>query len=188
MNEKIKKQIEDWVREEDMQPRAGLKVLKRFDPYEGIDEDEIEAYLDFRSWYMGLDFELLKTIPKPVTQFDFWAEPDDSISFAFGSMDFERLKKPFDKYHYKLKMIYKRVKDLAETYSCINGKDRKQNTYQRFQTLVEKEFKDQADLLLVSLKRLNIWVDRAKMMKKITQLNCQIKKCNQIWEEHSFQE
>jgi len=190
MNEQIKQEIENWIAMEELPTRYGLKVIKGFDLYEGMnnDDEEIEAYHDFRNWYMNREYELIMTIPKTSCSHDCWAEVDDSISYAYGSMDFERLKQPFQKYQYKLKMIFERLKDIAQTYSCISNKDGKQNTYQKFKTMVEKEFKDQAEMLINTLKKYPAWVNRTKLMKKVADLNNKISQCNKIWEENAYHE
>jgi hypothetical protein len=40
--------------------------------------------------------------------------------------------------------IYERVKDLAIAYSSISHREVKRNTYEKFKSLVESEFKDYA--------------------------------------------
>jgi len=41
--EQISKAVDCWIAEEDLPSRPGLKVVKSFDAYEGMDEDEIEG-------------------------------------------------------------------------------------------------------------------------------------------------
>ena len=84
--EHISKAVCGWIAEEEMPPGPGLKVLKGFDPYAGMDEDEIEAYLDFRHWYQNRDHQLLDLVPVKPFEIYCFEEPDDAISFPFGSI------------------------------------------------------------------------------------------------------
>ncbi len=68
----ISHEVDSWIAKEELAPRASLKVLKAFDPYEGMDEDEIEAYNDFVSYYLAKDYELILSLPKPEIECDFW--------------------------------------------------------------------------------------------------------------------
>ena len=52
--EQIKNDVDLWIAAEDL-PQGGLKVIKGFSVFNGMDEDEVEAYLDFRHWYMSKD-------------------------------------------------------------------------------------------------------------------------------------
>ena len=122
--EVIGEQVDSWIAEEQLPARATLQKLKGFDQYEGMDEDEIEAYKEFRRWFVNKELDLLNMIPKQDKD-DFYIpfEDDDAISFAFGSMDFRRMIPTFNKYQYKLKMIYARIKDLADTHSAISDQN-----------------------------------------------------------------
>ena len=40
MNEELNEKIENWIAMEELPVRNNLKVIKGFDPYEGMDEDE----------------------------------------------------------------------------------------------------------------------------------------------------
>ena len=70
--EGMSKEVDTWIAEEELPSSPFLKRLKTFDPYEGMDDDEIEAYREFRMWYLTKDFALLMTIPKPEYESDFW--------------------------------------------------------------------------------------------------------------------
>jgi hypothetical protein len=183
----INEQVDSWIEEEQLPPRANFKVKKGFDPYEGMDEDEIEAYKTFRSWFVNKDLELLTIIPKQEKD-DFYiaVEDDNSISYAFGSMDFQRLLPVFDKYQYKLKKIYERVKDLADTHSAISQEDGKKNTKEKYINLVETEFRETAVMLLETYQKYPHLVNRVKLMKRIAEINSRIRKCKDIWNKYAF--
>ena len=98
-----------------------------------MDESEIEAYWEFISWYLGQEHLLLLSIPKP-EESDFWTAELDELGnnvSAMNTHDFERLY-PFNKYHYKLKKMCERVKDLAITHSCISDEEGRKNVKNRF--------------------------------------------------------
>lgn len=183
--EQIKRNVEVWILEEDLPMRAGLKVLKGFDPYEGMDENEIEAYWDFINWYLSQEHLALTSIPKQES--DFWTveldELGDNVS-AFNTHDFERLH-PFNKYHYKLKKIYEKMKDLAITHSCISNEEGRKNTRQRFVNLVEKEFSDEGKMLLDTYKRYPQWVNKYKLFERIEEINSKVRKCKSIWRKYA---
>ena len=183
--EQISKTVDCWIAVKDLPSRSGLKVVKRFDAYEGMDEDEIEAYMDFRSWYMNKEHALLLTIPKPNVERDFWPEPDDALSFAYGSMDFQKLRGKFNKNRYRISKILERVKDLAENFSCINHEQGKKNVRKRYEELINDEFRDKAIELAVTYNRFKASMDYDEVMGKIKNLYILIKKCDKVWKKHA---
>jgi len=192
MKEKIHKGIEGWIMEEDLPPRANLKVLKGFDPYEGMDEEEIEAYHDFIHWAVAQEHAVLLSIPKEQNKEDFWQIELDAFGndiSAFNTMDFQRLHPDsFNKYAYKLKKIYERVQDLALLHSCIIHEDRKKNIHQRYKNLVEKEFRDRAVMLLETYRKYPHLVNKEQLFERIAEQNSKVKKCNEIWQKIAYQE
>jgi len=108
-----------------------------------MDEDEIEGYWDFISWYLGQEHLLLLGIPKH-EESDFWTAELDELgnnASAMNTHDFERLY-PFNKYHYKLKKMCERVKDLALTHSCISDVEGRKKVKNWFLNLVMSECQD----------------------------------------------
>ena len=183
--EQISKTVDCWIAEEDLPSRPGLKVVKSFDAHEGMDEDEIEAYMDFRRWYMSQEHALLLIIPKPIVERDFWSEPDDALSFAYGSMDFQKLRGKFNKNRYRISKILERVKDLAENFSCINHEQGKKNVRKRYEELINDEFRDKAIELAVTYNRFKASMDYDEVMGKIKNLYILIKKCDKVWKKHA---
>ncbi len=174
--------IDTWIAECELPGRADIKPIRQFDDIRPS-ESEAEAYWDFISWFLGRDYELLKLIPKPVER-DFWiSEFEDS---AFNTVDFQRNKPRFNKYHFKLKMIYERVKDLAITYSCLSNNEGKRSILNRYRNLVETEFRVRAVMLADYFKRHSGIVDKCKCLERIAHLNQKIKKCNEIWREFAY--
>jgi len=180
--------VDSWIDEEELPSRANLKPIGRFDDLYPEDAEEREAYWDFMHWYLSQDFLPLLGIPKPVEENDFWTfEGDDSISFPFSSMDYQRLH-PFNKYAYKLKKIYERVKDLALLHSCIRQKEGKQNACKKFSSLVGEEFRAKCMMLLESYRKYPHLVNKTKLFKRIAELNGRIQKCEEIWKRYAYWE
>ena len=96
--------------------------------------------------------------------------------------------KPLNGYQYRLKQIFEKVKDLAVMHSCISHREGRENTRQRYKSLVESEFRDEAVVLLDTLKKYPQWVDRKKLAIRLAKLNSNIRKCNEIWKAHAFSE
>ena len=186
--EQIGQDVDSWIAESELPTKACLQVAKKgFNAYEGMDDDEIEAYKEFRRWFVNKDFDLLQMIPQQDKD-DFYIpfEDDDAISFAFGSMDFRRTLPAFNKYHYKLKMIYQRIKDLAQTHSAISQQDGKDNIKRRYIEEIEVEFRDKAKELLQSYQKYPHLVNKVKLFERVAELNSKIRKCKDIWNAHAY--
>ena len=191
--EQISKEIDTWIDEEELPSSPFLKRLKPFDPYEGMDEDEIEAYREFRNWYLTKDLALLMSIPKPADESDFWKrefdEEGNDIS-AFNTVDYKKMY-PFNKYHYRLKKIYEKVKDLAETYSCISDEQGRKNIYEKYINFAGREFRDDIEkgkMLIGYYKKYRVWIDKERFMERIEEINSKIRKCKMIWCKYSREE
>jgi len=184
----IYKTVDSWILDEDLPTRASLKPLRQFDGLVPEDDEEREAYYEFISWYLSQEHIMLQGIPRPEEP-DFWIVELDEFGndiSAFNTMDFERMhQNRFNKYHYKLKKIYERVKDLAITHSCVNTEEGKKNIKQRYINLVENEFRDEAVMLLKHYKQYSGWMDKHKTLGRIEELNSKIRKCKKIWSEYA---
>lgn len=181
--------VDSWIAEEDLPVRPFLKPIRKFDGLYPDDEEEREAYFDFMRWAMSREHLVLLCIPKPNNETDFWQVELDEFGnnvSAFNTMDFRRLH-PFRKYNFKLKKIYEKVRDLAQTHSCISHEEGRDNIYLRFKNLVENEFRDEAVVLLDSYKKYPQWVNREKLFDRVRQLNREIRKCKQIWRSYANQ-
>jgi len=192
MNKKISETVNSWIIEEDLPSRADLQVVRTaaryFDPCRDMDDDECEAYREFIVRSLSQEHTLLLTIPKAKDEGDFWKvdldEFGDDIS-AFNTHDYQRVY-TLNRYHYKLKKIYEKVKDLALFHSCISQRQGKENIKQRYVNLIEKEFRDRAVFLLETYRKYSIWMNRDKLIDEIAKLNCNIRKCNHIWQEYAL--
>ncbi len=184
--EQISRVVDEWIAEEELPVNARLMV-DRASLYDGMDDDELEAYFEFRSWFMGRDYQLLELIPKPANERDFWVfEDDNSISFPFSSADFQNEHPRFIDYQWRDRQVYEKVKDLADTYSAISNSEGKANTLQRYRNLVEVRFRDRAVFLLDTFKKHGQLLDRVKCMKEISRLNDKVRKCKEVWKQFAY--
>jgi hypothetical protein len=182
--------VDSWIADDELPASACLTPVRDsaryFDPCENEDEDERQAYHDFREWFMNRDFQPILDIP--VENDDFWLpyEDDDSNSFPFSSMNFrERLPK-FDKASYRLQKIYARLKDLAQTHSCISHKEGRDNTKRRFDAIIQDEFGDELNVVIDHLKKYPQYVDKTEGAKRIMKLRMQIEKSKKIWHKNAY--
>lgn len=187
----ISTQVDMWIAEEELPSHPHLKPIREFDGLYPEDEDERQAYFDFIHWAMSREHEVLLSIPKPVRETDFWAhdidESGNDVS-AFNTTDFKRLYPDlFNRYQYRLKKVFERVKDLAETYSCISQEAGRKNIHQRFKDLVDQEFRDQAKLLLKTYREHPHLVNKVKLFDRVAEANRHIRKCRQIWRTYATQ-
>jgi hypothetical protein len=172
--------IDCWIDEVDLPQRVNLKPIRRFDDLYPKDEAEREAYWDFVHWYLSQEFQALMSIPKPPEQ-DFWMfEHDDSISFPYSSIDYQRLH-PFNRFAYKLRKIYERVEDLALLHSCISEEEGKANITKRFNKLVKEEFRNKAVMLLENYRRYPHLINKQKLFVRIANLDSRIQRCKSTW-------
>jgi len=180
--------VDSWIAEEDLPVRANLKVIRRNDPDYGFTQDEIQDRHEFIRCYLMKDFELLIMIPKQETENDFFipdCEVDSPEYSAFNTNDFQRRSRPFDKYGYAMKKIMERVKDLAIQHSVVGSRECRMNTYQRYETLVDLEFRYR---LMDVVEKYNMTENEVKkfiLKKKIGEMNRRILEARKIWEQHA---
>ena len=185
----IEWEVENEFREDDLPVSPFLKPINRRDElYDEIGirtDEEKEAYWEYISQCMNMEHKVITDIPVPKDT-EFWppVETDESMSFAFSSMDFQR-EHPFDRYHWKRKKVFEEVKDLGITYSSLSNEDGRENTHRKYTDLVGKEFKNQAKFLLETYKKYPQWLDKEKTFNRIAGLNSEIRKCNEIWDKYS---
>jgi hypothetical protein len=189
--QEIGMQVDTWITEEDLPSRADIKPLKQENPaYLGIadpatgewilepmDDDEIEAYREHLHWFMTKDYHMIMTLP--ATTSGQWFPPDESADYARLHPD------TFDRAAYRIKKIYERVKDLADTYAAVSHEHSKKHTHEKYVSLIEKEFRDKAVMYLESYRQNPQWVDKQECFRRIRELNCLIMKCKEIWQKHS---
>jgi|GEM_PF-950030 hypothetical protein len=192
MKQEINIQVQNWIHEEELPPKATLKPIKKFDGLYPTDEEERQAYWDFINWAINEEHAVLLYIPKQQNENDFWQlDLDDSGTdvSAFNTADFERMHhQNFNKYAYKIKKILERVQNLALLYSCITQDEGKANIHQRFINLIANEFRDKALILLETYKKYPHFINKEKAFERIVELNINIRKCKDIWQKYAYQD
>ena len=184
--------VDGWIAEEDLPPRSGLKVIRKFsDVYpEDWDDDEFEAYWEFIAKGLAKDYAPILALPKPENKCEFWPFQIDEYGYdvsPFTTSDF-RYRHPykFNKELFKVKKVYERVKDLAIAYSSLTSREGKKNTYKKFRDLVESEFRDWAVRIQGALKKTKDPETRRDLRRKLFKQSCRIQKCNEIWRKYAY--
>ena len=163
------------VKIDDLPVRAGLKVRRCNDPWQGFNDEMHESHRDFIAWFLKREHEVMLSIPSEDKNTDsFFIYPDDYEESAFNTCDFHRHKGnfSFDKYGYRLKKIMERVNDLAMMHSCISDEESRNNVKQRCRSFMENEF------LIDALE-----AQKKKDNRKANRLFKYIEQCKQVWQE-----
>ena len=185
--------VDCWIAEQELPTKANVSIERTadryFSPTKDMTDDEAESYWEFVHTAMNLEHQTLLSVPMP-EGIDFWPveldENGNNVS-AFNTHDFAKLQQ-FNKYHYRLKKIYERVKDLAITHSCISDDDGKKNTIEKFNRVVEYEFRSKALMLLETYNRHKVWIFKERLVEQIEELNKQIRRCKRIWGDYAYWE
>ena len=178
--------VESWIDEEDLPSPANLKPLRRFHGLYPDDTEESEAYWDFIRWHHSQDYLPLMSIPKSEDTGSFSTfEDGESISFLYSSMDYQR-EHPFNRYAYKLKKVYERMKDLALLHSSISQEEGKDNIQKRFGRLVDEEFRSKVMMLIENYRKYPHLVNKAKLRERVAELNGKIQRCKEIWKQYAY--
>jgi len=154
--DEIRQDVDVMIAEDELVSRANFRAVRQFDSVRGPmmfddekwteEEQEIEqqAYREFVSWYLGLDYLPILSLPDNTSNKWFPAKELDEFGndvSAFNTMDFKRMFgfKPNVEF-YKLQMTYDRLHGLAETYSCLTTTEGRKNIEARFKRLIDREF------------------------------------------------
>lgn len=121
----------------DIPTTARLKVIKGFDMWSGFDDEMIEDYRDFMSWFLQKDNELLQFIPIKSVKGFFMTEFEES---AFNTCDFQKDAPKFNRYGYRISKVMERIDDLAMRHSCIMDDSGRQKVKRMCQSVIESEF------------------------------------------------
>lgn len=184
----IKPEIDSWVVAEELPVSASLKVIRINDPDYGLTEDEIQERNEFIRWYLMQDFKPLMTIPEQMPENDFFFHDctvKDSEYSAFNTHDFQKTSRPFNKYGFAMKKIMERVKDLAILHSVISSHERRHETYQRYEALVELEFRNRLKWLVRRYQNTDDEETRFSLKQKIGETNRRIIECRKTWEQYA---
>ena len=186
----ISQEVESWIAQEEIPKSPFLKPIRQFDGLYPEDEEERQAYFEFIAWAMNIEHEVLNSIPLDKNQYNrFFIQLDgDGCDISpFNTVDFLR-DHSFNKYHYRLKKIFEKAKDLAETYSCLSNKDGKINIRKRFVNLVISEFQEKANSLKDSYLKNRTRYNKETVLDRIEEFNQNIRICNKIWKKYAFRQ
>lgn len=186
----ISQEVDSWIAQEEIPKHPFLKPIRQFDGLYPEDEEERQAYFDFIAWAMNIEHEVIMSIPLEKNQhnrFFIQLDGDGCDISPYNTIDYLR-DHPFDKYHYRLKKVFERVKDLAETYSCLSNKDGKINIRKRFINLVSTEFQDKAINLRQSYLNNKSRHKKETVLERIEEFNKNIRICNGIWKKYAFRQ
>jgi len=177
--------MNNWIDENELPVRADLQVVKINDPDYTMTQDEIEDRNEYIRCYILSGFEALLTIPVNKYESDFFIENWEES--AFNTEDYYRMypNTGFNRYSFRIKKILQEVEHLAILYSCISDNQGRQRTFNRYKTLVDKEFRNKALFLIGKHRITNNSEERLALREKIGELNKRILQCKKIWEQYA---
>jgi len=177
--------MNNWIDENELPVRADLQVVKINDPDYAMTQDEIEDRNEFIRCYILSGFEALLTIPLQKFEGDFFVENWEES--AFNTEDYYRMypNMGFNRYSFRIKKILQEVEHLAILYSCISDNQGRQRTFNRYKTLVDKEFRNKALFLIGKYRITNDSEERLALREKISEMNKRILQCKKIWEQYA---
>ena len=177
---------ENYIPEEELPVRTGIRVIRQSDPDYGLSDDEIADRNEFIRCHLAREFELLMMLPGNKEGTNFFI-PDchvtDQAYSAFNTVDFQRNMKPFDKYGYAMKKVMERVKDLATLHSCINRDEGRQNIVRRFDSLIKFEFREPLFSFVDRFRAAKTEEQKERLKRKIGDLNRRILEAKATWEQ-----
>lgn len=156
--QQIQRKVDSMIAWDELPSRASLKPIRKFDGLLPDDPDEYEAYLDTIAWVFKREHLLLEHIPKDEDDNDFWKVELDEMGHnvsAFNTYDFERTHKTFSLYHWQLKKLCERVKNLAIDFSIVKDEPTKMRIRRRAFEFIEM------DGLLHKETLYRLWLDYA---------------------------
>ena len=80
----------------------------------------------------------------------------------------------------------KRVKDLAIMHSCIGFPEDKEAAYERYERLVDLEFRTDMKKLIDQYKYTGDQVKMLAMKRKIGELNRRLLEARKVWEQYAL--
>ena len=186
MKQTISETVSKWL-EEETQPRVRRVVaVRKNSPWYGMSEEEIEDRREFIRCYLVKDFELILMIPVQPKENDFWFEShQEFVESPFNTWDFQKMRRPFDKYGYRVKKVLEHLKDLAILHSCISQPEGRKNTQDRFETVVNEEFRNPLLELVERHRKTFDEERRSELRRKIATLSRYLLECKAIWQKFS---
>ena len=106
-------------------PASALVMVERHKGYgsvPGLDDDELADPAELERWVMIQEWGPILALPVQRRRCDIRPEVDESGHLdwgAFGTIDFDRIRPPFDKTRYKLDRLREELKDAAIMLSIV---------------------------------------------------------------------
>ena len=186
MNSTISQTIDQWIEEENYQSALALKVIRQNDPWRDMPEEEIEDRREFIRCYLLKDLETLLMIPIQPRENDSWfASHQEFMESAFNTHDFQKDKKPFDKYGYRVKKVLEQIQDTAILHSCISQPEGRKNIHKRYQSIVENEFRSPLHNLVERLNKTTDKERRLEIFHRILEIHRRIYQGKSVWQKFS---
>ncbi len=189
MRHTVSEAVSKWLEEEN-QPRVRRVVaIRKNSPWYGMSEEEIEDSREFIRCYLLKDFEPILMLPVQPRESGFWFDSEEEFkTSAFNTWDFERTRRPFDKYGYRVKKVLEHLKDLAILHSCISQPQGRKNTQDRFEAVVDEEFRNPLLELVERHRKAFDEERRFELRHKIARLSRYVLECKAIWQKYSLWE
>ena len=186
MKQKIGETVNRWVQEE-TQPKVGrVSAIRKNSLWYGMSDEEIEDRREFIRYYLLKDFELVLQIPVQPSDNDFWfSSHQEFVESPFNTWDFQKMRRPFDKYGYRIKKIMEHAKDLALLHSCISQPEGRKNIRDRFELVVNNEFRNPLLSIIERYQRTYDEERKFDLRRKVANLSRHILECKAIWQRYS---
>jgi len=186
MKQIISETVSKWLEEENQSRVGRVVAIRKNSPWYGMSDEEIEDRREFIRCYLVKDFELILMLPVQPSENDFWfSSHQEFMESAFNTWDFQKVRRPFDKYGYRVKKVLEHVKDLALLHSCISQPEGRKNVQDRFEMVLNEEFRNQL-LALVERQRKTFDEERRfELRRKIARLSRYLLECKAIWQKYS---
>lgn len=182
----ISQTVNSWISEEEIPVSPALKVIRKTDPWYGMSEEEVEDAKEFIRCYMLKDLEIILQIPIQPRENDFWAPShQDFLQSAFNTWDFQKDRRPFNKYACRIRKILEQVKELAILHSSISQPEGRAKIQRRYENLVDNEFRGSLIRLVERHQKTRDEEQRYEIRKKAAELNRKILECRKIWERYA---
>ena len=111
MNQTISETVDEWIEEEAKVGR--VSIIRKNSPWYGMSEEEIEDRREYIRCYLLRELELLLMIPVAAPENDFWfSSHQEFLESPFNTHDFQKNRKPFDKYGYRIQKSWSESKTL----------------------------------------------------------------------------
>ena len=186
MKQTISETVDRWMEEETHPKVRRVTAIRQNSPWYGMSDDEIEDRREFIRCYLLKDFEPILMIPAHPAENDFWfVSHQEFVESPFNTWDFQKTRRPFDKYGYRVKKVLEHVKDLTILHSCISQPEGRERVKARMELLVNEEFRNPLLELVERHKRTYDEERRFGLRRKIARLSRYLLECKAIWQRYS---